>query len=122
MARLLNIISPAGLRQILHTHGWGAAPLDDDDDEDYGFFGFRKRREGRGSDEIPKVPSDAGTELMESGDFGNNPHYVDVLKERKEALATRLMWRELGIDVSGAKRRPQSISQVSARLEFWSLY
>lgn len=117
MARLLNIISPAGLRQILHTHGLGTAPLDEDDDEDYGFFGFRKRREGRGSDEIPKVPSDAGTELMGSGDFGNNPNYIDELKQRKKALTTKLMWRELGIDVSGVRRRPQSISQVSFCLE-----
>lgn len=53
-------------------------------------------------------------ELMGSGDFGRNSHYVDDLKKRKKALATKLMWRELGINTNGMRERSsQLISQVS---------
>lgn len=113
MAQLLNILAPTGLRQILRHHGLHNGPLGDtDEDEDFGIFSFRKRRHGA-SDEPPKVPSDVGTELMGSGDFGSNPHYADELRRRKNSLATKLMWRELGLDMVGRHRQTRSISQVS---------
>ncbi|KAI9927928.1 hypothetical protein MW887_002780 [Aspergillus wentii] len=116
--RLLNLLASNGLRHILHSNGWRTGPLgeedeDADDTDDLGFFRYRRRNRRRaGSDQFPKVPSDAGTELMGTGNFGSNSHFVDELKKRKKALAMRLMWRELGIDVAGAQRRAaQSISQ-----------
>jgi DDB1- and CUL4-associated factor 11 len=83
---------------------------DDDDDEDDG-YGYdssrlRRRRQNRAAcHAFPKVPSENGTELMNSGFYGNNPDYVDVLKRRKRKLATRMMWRELGIGAPGERRR-----------------
>lgn len=109
-ARIVNVMSYHGLRPFFR-HG----RISDDVDDGSGYASRRPRRE-----QFPKVPNEAGRELMGSGDFGNNSHYVDELKKRKKALATRLMWRELGIDVNGPRTRPtQSISQVSAqRLEY----
>ncbi|KAB8236885.1 WD40 repeat domain-containing protein [Aspergillus alliaceus] len=89
--------------------------MDDEDEEDEelaGFFGFRRRaRRGRG-DPAPAVPSEEGAKLMASGDFGSNFYFTDELKKRRRTLATRTMWRELGIDLPGGPRKEvQSISQ-----------
>lgn len=89
-----------------------------------GFLGYRRRLNRRvGSDQFPKVPSEAGMELMGSGDFGSNSHYVDDLKKRKKALATKLMWRELGVDTNVSRRRAaQSISQVVYGRQYWNRF
>ena len=113
LARLLNMLTPTGLRQILLHHGWQGGQLDsDDEDGGFGLFRSRKRRL-ESTDQPPKVPSDAGMQLMGSGDFGSNANYVDELKKRKKALAAKLMWRELGLDALGGQRATRSISQVS---------
>lgn len=112
-ARIVNVMSYHGLRPFFRH-----SRISDDVDDGSGHFGYASRRPRR--EQFPKVPNEAGRELMGSGDFGSNSHYVDELKKRKKALATRLMWRELGIDVNGPRTRAtQSISQVSApRLEY----
>ncbi|KAL1870033.1 hypothetical protein Plec18167_007551 [Paecilomyces lecythidis] len=116
-AQILQILGAGGLRRILQSHGLLGHGLDDDDDDDeygvhYGFGRRRRRRHVAPEDLYPKVPSDAGRELMMSGHYGNNPDYVDDLKKRKRRLATRLMWRELGIETGRAQRRTtQSIFQ-----------
>lgn len=111
-ARIINILSSNGLRPLLRYSRIG-----DDEDDGSGFFGYRRRAPRRaGGEQFPKVPSEAGRVLMSSGDFGSNAHYVDELKKRRKALATKLMWRELGVDVNGARKRAtQSISQVSTQ-------
>lgn len=115
-ARLLNLLASNGLRRILRYNGWrdGSWEEDEDDEDDLGGYPrYRRRTANSGRDELPKVPSDEGTKLMGSGDFGSNPYFVDVLKKRKRSLATKLMWRELGVDVDNSQRRPvQSIAQV----------
>jgi WD repeat-containing protein 23 len=110
-AQILQLLGANGLRRILQQHGLLGATLgadDEDDDEVYGAYGghrFRRRRRNRpAGDVFPKVPSDNGTELMNSGLYGSNPYYVDVLKQRKKRLATKLMWRELGIGAAGAQK------------------
>ncbi|GKZ81075.1 hypothetical protein AnigIFM56816_005586 [Aspergillus niger] len=113
-ARLLNLLASNGLRHILHYNGLHDANVveEDEDDYEFGFFGYRRRARRSGGQQFPKVPSEEGEQLMGSGDFGSNPHYVDRLKKRKRALATKIMWRELGVDVSGPQRRDmQSITQ-----------
>lgn len=119
--RLLNLLAANGLRHILHSNAWHGNFVeeenneeDDYDDDDFGFFRYRRERRQAHHDP-PKVPSDEGRELMDSGDFGTNAYYVDELKKRKRTLATKIMWRELGVDVSdsGARRDPRFISQVS---------
>lgn len=114
-ARLINTLTSHSLRPPLHYNGWHADSVgdDDDDDDDFGLFGYRRPARRAGTDQFPPVPNEAGMELMGSGDFGSNSHYVDDLKKRKKALATKLMWRELGIDTLGTQRRTaQSIFQV----------
>jgi WD repeat-containing protein 23 len=64
-------------------------------------------------DLYPKIPSEAGTELMRSGHYGSDAYYVDALKHRRKRLASKLMWRELGFENQGAEKRAnQAISQV----------
>lgn len=111
---LLNIITSNGLYPFFQNRH-NNTNLDEDDNDDNDIFDYRRRPARRGgSDQFPKVPSEAGMELMGSGDFGRNSHYVDDLKKRKKALATKLMWRELGIDTNGMRERSsQLISQVS---------
>ena len=118
-ARLLNLLASNGLRHILHYNGLHDATVpgeeegEEDDDYEFGFLGYRRRARRSGGHQFPKVPSDEGAELMGSGNFGSNLHYVDRLKKRKRSLATKIMWRELGVDVSGTQRRDvQSITQV----------
>lgn len=105
-ARLLNLLASNGLRHILHYNGWRGGTLgdEDDDDEVFGFLRYSRRSRRSGAENLPKVPSDEGTELMRSGDFGENPSYVDMLRKRKKTLAAKIMWRELGVDVSGRHR------------------
>lgn len=122
-ARIFDLLTSSGLQHILHSNGWAtnlAANEEDDDEEDdpdYFLPAFRRRMQGRGAKEkpsFPKLPSDAGTELMGEGHFGTNQYYVDRLKKRKMGFATNLMWRELGVDSHGVRKRAdQSISQVS---------
>lgn len=112
-ARIVNVISHHDLQSLMRP-----SRLSDDDSNESGYFVYGRPRRPR-QDRFPKVPSEAGRELMGSGDFGSNSHFVDELKKRKKALATGLMWRELGIDVNGARRRATlSIFQVSNR--YWS--
>ncbi|EYE96140.1 WD40 repeat domain-containing protein [Aspergillus ruber CBS 135680] len=104
-ARIVNVMSYHGLRPFFRH-----SRISDDVDDGSGHFGYASRHPRR--EQFAKVPNEAGRELMGSGDFGSNSHYVDELKKRKKALATRLMWRELGIDVNGPRTRAtQSISQ-----------
>ncbi|KAF9889788.1 hypothetical protein FE257_006878 [Aspergillus nanangensis] len=113
-SRLLNLLASNGLRHILHSNAWRGnfVEEDDNDDDEFGFFRYRSRARRSGNHSPPKVPSEEGTKLMSSGDFGSNQYYVDKLKKRKRTLATRLMWRELGLDVSGApKRDVQAVTQ-----------
>lgn len=122
-ARIFDLLASSGLRHILHSNGWSTnLPMDEEgedeeDNSDYFPPELRRRHRERRNKEkppFPKVPSDAGTELMSEGHFGTDQYYIDRLKKRKMAFASNLMWRELGVDSHGVRRRAdQSISQVS---------
>lgn len=77
---------------------------------------FRNRlRAGRSAEsaKLPPVPNPEGKKLMGEGLFGTDQFYGDRLRQRKKHLTTSLMWRELGIDTDGVRKRAgQSISQV----------
>jgi WD repeat-containing protein 23 len=83
-----------------------------DDEEDGGDFNprWRRRRKPRPDpNRFPKVPSDEGMELMNSGAFGSNEAQAVTSNDvhnmsRKKKLAMRIMDRELAIE-SPAKRR-----------------
>ncbi|SPO03780.1 related to WD repeat protein [Cephalotrichum gorgonifer] len=56
---------------------------------------------------FPKVPSEAGRELMYSGQFGANPSVLD--QKMKKYMAMRVLDRELGIPNPAEKRRNQKL-------------
>ena len=87
----------------------------DDDGIDAGYDGSgvrRKRRSKRAKVKFPAVPSEEGRSLMESGTFGSNEYYKDMLKKKKPGVARRLMDRELGINPGQTRRTNRLISQV----------
>lgn len=140
--RLLEFIATrGGLHNILHASGLtGLATnipenliddeeiLDadlDDDDEDYmgPFRERRRRRRPTQPNQFPKVPSDEGIELMGEGQFGTDPYFVDRLKKRKSVFAEELMWREIGVDSYGVRKRAgQALSQVRLKTHEFGLY
>jgi len=85
---------------------------DDDEDEDAEFnpmWGRRRRRPTLDPDRFPKVPSDKGTELMNSGTFGSNEVQAISSGDRngigkKKKLARRILDRELATE-SHAKQK-----------------
>jgi hypothetical protein len=93
--------------------------VDDDDDEDLGRYGLRRRRrrDRPNPNRFPKVPSDEGTTLMNSGTFGANEIKSFNSITRKKRLARRILDRELGID-SGPTRKvnQQLMAQVRSIL------
>ncbi|EEA19496.1 hypothetical protein TMatcc_009633 [Talaromyces marneffei ATCC 18224] len=110
-ARLFQLLGPAGLQALLQSHGlitgsthFVSGALDDDDGFSYGSSRFNRRRRAE-RHPPPKVPSENGIALMNSGFYGNNTSYVDEAKRRKKKLATRIMWRELGIGAPGERSR-----------------
>ncbi|KKZ60406.1 hypothetical protein EMCG_00692 [[Emmonsia] crescens] len=109
-AELFRFLGSEGLRRILPTHRISGLRfyLDENGNDVYGGTIYRRRGSRTGEHLLPKIPSDAGRELMYSGDYGNNLHYTDKIKRRNERLSTRLMWRELAY---GPRFHPRAISQ-----------
>ena len=113
----MQLLSHAGLRIPLDAHiasRSGAPNVDDEDLEDgYGGLGTRRKRRLKGvKEKFPTIPDDDGRILMNTGTFGENEYYKDILRKRKPLLATRLMRRELGIDRYSSTRTNKLISQV----------
>lgn len=99
----------------------------DNDDELDGDFNHlwrrRRRRTKPDPNRFPKVPSDKGTELMNSGTFGSNE--VQTVKSgdtnnisKKKKLARRILDRELATE-SYAKHKVNQrlMAQVSAAID-----
>lgn len=125
--QILQLLRHAGLRTIFASHGgarFGLAELNgvDDDDDDYdddddgghgGMVGRRRRKRKTSKVDYPKVPSKVGQELMDSGNFGSNEYYRDILIRKKQKLAMRIMSRELGRDAVQDRRGNKLLSQVN---------
>jgi WD repeat-containing protein 23 len=82
---------------------------DEDDDTDFNPRWRRRRRPKPDPNRFPKVPSDEGTELMNSGIFGSNEAQTVSSSDRsgigkKKRLAMRVLDRELATE-SYAKRK-----------------
>ena len=139
-AQILQLLGQAGLRRLLTQHGTGGLislggddENDDDDDDDEGdehslqnVFGRmrRRRRRPKGSSaQLPPVPNPEGQKLMDSGTFGSNTHYQDLLRKRKQKVARKLLSRELGIDPRQSHGENRSIVQVrdTSDIKFVSL-
>ncbi|KAH6648775.1 WD40-repeat-containing domain protein [Truncatella angustata] len=82
--------------------------LFDNDDEEEGIWGQRRqRRRSRDPNRFPKVPSDKGMELMNSGTFGATG-YGGSLKAKKR-IARRILDREMGLGNSTARKINQGL-------------
>jgi DDB1- and CUL4-associated factor 11 len=93
-----------------------------DEDGEYGPMRMRSRRRlPLDPNRFPKVPSDEGTELMNSGTFGSNEEDSINMSERgsmgkKKKLARRILDRELAID-SHAKQRLNQRLMAQVQIE-----
>ncbi|KAI1212552.1 WD40 repeat-like protein [Annulohypoxylon truncatum] len=110
--RLINLISRrTGLlsrRQVLdflRRSNLGHLAFGEDDDE------FGRRRRELDPDRFPKVPSDEGRELMDSGNFGVNDIYSPI--QSKKRLARRILDRELGIGNRSSRKINQGLMAQS---------
>lgn len=87
--------------------------LDDDDEDDDGTSNSgslrRRRRPPPDPDRFPKVPSEKGEELMNSGDFGSSEIQAGSRVAREKNLARRILDRELGADNSARERANQRL-------------
>ncbi|KAI1411376.1 WD40 repeat-like protein [Hypoxylon sp. FL1857] len=83
----------------------------DDEDEDEVHFGYRRRPRGLDPDRFPKVPSEKGRELMDSGTFGANDIYSPI--STKKRLARRILDRELGLGNRATRRINQGVMAQS---------
>ncbi|KAI1478280.1 WD40 repeat-like protein [Daldinia eschscholtzii] len=111
--RLINLISRrTGLlsqRQVLdflRRSNLGHLVFGDGDDDENEFsFGYRRRRRELDPNRFPKVPSEEGRKLMDSGTFGVNEIQSSIAS--KKQIARRILDRELGIGT----RRSRQINQ-----------
>ncbi|KAH8601961.1 WD40-repeat-containing domain protein [Bisporella sp. PMI_857] len=93
-ALLMQLIRHANIRQLLRT-----ADIEEDDDGIYPRFRLRTRpRTAR--DPFPEIPSEKGSELMGSGEFGSNEAEIteDLSVKKKKNLALRILNRELATE------------------------
>ncbi|KAI9825987.1 MAG: hypothetical protein M1819_007488 [Sarea resinae] len=104
----------SGFARILAQHlPGGRAMLDEENDDlEGGYGGLPGRRRRRPKAELPKVPSDTGRELMESGTFGSNEPFEGSFKKKRK-LSSRILNRELGLldNVSRQRTANKLISQ-----------
>lgn len=84
----------------------------DDGDEEGDAHGEQRRRRTKGRATLPLVPNEEGGRLMINGTFGQTGNYEDKLRKRKNRLARRLMYRELGVSMESPTRCNKLISQV----------
>jgi DDB1- and CUL4-associated factor 11 len=83
---------------------------DDEEDDDIGVWDRRRRRPRAGPEQYPKIPSEAGMELMHSGVFGENDYRI----KKKKQLVRRVLDRELGLGDRFERKRNQNLmAQVS---------
>ncbi|OAL40040.1 hypothetical protein AYO20_00458 [Fonsecaea nubica] len=86
---------------------------DDDDDEPYGYGGFSRRRRVQRQkpkgDRFPKIPSEAGKALMNSGAYGCRDTYLDIRRKRRRTVSERLLWRRLGLEARSTMRRQNNL-------------
>ncbi|MCJ1332970.1 hypothetical protein MMC10_009664 [Thelotrema lepadinum] len=119
-AQILRLLGHTGLRRLLAQQGIRGPVLQGDDDEDnsiglHGIFGSGRpgrRRRKSSQIEYPPVPNPEGRKLMELGTFGQNEHYQDQLRMKKQRVSRILMERELGLKTEQVRRKNQAISQT----------
>jgi DDB1- and CUL4-associated factor 11 len=94
--RVLRLLQNSEIGRIFHF------TADDGEDEDLDWNPrWARRRHKPDPDRFPKVPSDAGIELMNSGLFGANPAQAITSRDKvslgKKKLTWRILERELAV-------------------------
>ncbi|KAF3002291.1 hypothetical protein G7054_g5254 [Neopestalotiopsis clavispora] len=96
------------LLAMLRGSNLGHYIFDDDDDEDAGPWARRRqRRHSRDPNRFPKVPSEKGRELMDSGTFGSTEQQRSI--KAKKRIARRILDREMGIDSHASRKMNQGL-------------
>ncbi|KAI1380019.1 WD40 repeat-like protein [Hypoxylon crocopeplum] len=103
--QVLDFLRRSNLGHLVFGEG------DDDDDDSEIQLGYRRHRRGLDPDRFPKVPSEKGRELMDSGTFGANDIQSPI--STKKRLARRILDRELGIGNRTARRINQGMMAQS---------
>ena len=99
------------------------ADEDEDDDGEWNPRWSRRTRTRPDPTRFPKVPSDQGTELMNSGLFGSNPAQATTSKDRasldkKKKLALRILERELSTGTFATEKLNNRLLAQVRRLLF----
>ncbi|KAI0192812.1 WD40-repeat-containing domain protein [Astrocystis sublimbata] len=106
--RRAGLVSQRELMNLLRGRNLGILLNSDDYDEEDLHFGTRmRRRRPLDPNRFPKVPSEKGRELMNSGTFGANDT-SPPLRKRKQ-LARRILERELGTGDRAYRRMNQGM-------------
>ncbi|KAK3695914.1 hypothetical protein LTR37_018269 [Vermiconidia calcicola] len=143
--QILQLLSHAGIRGIFQPSGRTTRSQarrtnarhvelgdDDDNNEDededdeesdvYPGYGARRSRRHRRTvqgDRYPKIPSDEGRKLMDSGTFGTNDHcdhsacglpFSETHNRKRRKLAYRMLDREMGVEHRGRARVLSSLA------------
>ncbi|GAP90185.1 putative wd repeat protein [Rosellinia necatrix] len=108
VGRRAGLVSQREILNLLRGRNLGILLRGDDDDDGGGRWGPRLRgRRPLDPNRFPKVPSDEGRELMNSGTFGAND-ISSPLRKRKQ-LARRILERELGTGDRSYRRMNQGV-------------
>ncbi|KAI0437018.1 WD40-repeat-containing domain protein [Xylaria telfairii] len=113
VGRRAGLVSQREILNLLRGRNLGILLNDeDDDDDDDGNWGPRlRRRRALDPKRFPKVPSEKGRELMNSGTFGAND-ISSPLRKRKQ-LARRILEREMGTGDRSYRRMNQGVMAQS---------
>ncbi|KAI1748832.1 WD40-repeat-containing domain protein [Xylaria castorea] len=109
VGRRAGLVSQREILNLLRGRNLGILLSNDEDDDDDGNWGPTRLRRRRTLDpnRFPKVPSEKGRELMNSGTFGAND--ISSPLRKKKQLARRLLERELGTGDRSYRRMNQGI-------------
>ncbi|KAI1346111.1 WD40-repeat-containing domain protein [Xylaria sp. FL0043] len=116
--RVINLIASVGRRaglvsqreilNLLRGRNLGILLDGEDDDDDFDDWTHRlRRRRPLDPNRFPKVPSEKGRELMNSGTFGAND--ISSPLRKKKQLARRILDRELGIGDKSYRKINQGV-------------
>jgi WD repeat-containing protein 23 len=95
--QIIRLLANSEIRRLFRFATDDDGLIDEDDEE---FNNQRSRRERPDPNRFPKVPSDEGLELMNSGIFGSNEVQAinSINRSRKKKLAMRILDRELATE------------------------
>jgi WD repeat-containing protein 23 len=135
--QVMRLLAASEIGRLFHATVEDVDFDDDDDnedelDEDNILFTLRRPRPGRrprpDPNRFPKVPSDKGTELMNSGVFGSNE--IQTVKtgdtnniSKRKKLARRILDRELATEIYAKQKVNQRLmAQVGLPSDVYALH